>query len=679
MRGRSELDIAVRLATVATTVEVSAAQIPSVAFVESDADELAELPSMGLVENLRATPGVNASRRGGTNIEPVVQGLRETQLAVVVDGARTFAAGPARMDSGLSHVEPGHIDGVEIVTGPYALTEAAGAFGAVIVRSPQVPRFETWKLGAETGAGRRSNGSGRLGRVRVFGSARKVGFSLRTAGNKGNDYQAGARGPSDGISIPGDYSNHQLGGKLRFNPTDNQELALSGFYDEQTGIDYPGRLLNAEHFILRSWNGSYYVSNPSELVSSVKFNLYLNNKSHRMRNTEKPTARDMPGRRPPFALEVSLPTEADTFGGSGRVELTPGETVHVRAGFDFYNLKQDARRFVSRRSNGFLIFNDAVWPDTTIADQGVYAQAGKRFERGEINAAFRVDFVQANAGGPTEFFLQNAETDLDRNETNANFSLSGRYRIAEGLSLSVGVGRALRTANSLERFSDRFPSSRFQTAAEFMGSPAIRPEASLQGDIDLEIVGGGFRFGIGGYLRRIDDYITVRADPSLPPRLPLSPPVVFRYFNGDYAAFRGYRFDVRYRAARGLELRFQGAKTIADDHALREPVLGIAPLELDSGLRYLLPSGRFWADYSLRNVFDQKRVSAARLETPSPGFSTHDIRFGTRLRPRIDLHIGIENLGDKHYFEHLNSLNPFTRQRIPEPGRSFYAGLIAKW
>ena len=297
VRGRSELDIAVRLATVATTVEVSAVQIPSVAFVESDADELAELPSMGLVENLRATPGVNASRRGGTNIEPVVQGLRETQLAVVVDGARTFAAGPARMDSGLSHVEPGHVDGVEIVTGPYALTEAAGAFGAVIVRSPQVPRFETWKLGAETGAGWRSNGSGRLCRVRVFGSARKVGFSLRTAGNKGNDYQAGARGPIDGISIPGDYSNHQLGGKLRFNPTDNQELALSGFYDEQTGIDYPGRLLNAEHFILRSWNGSYYVSNPSELVSSVKFNLYLNNKSHRMRNTEKPTARDMPGRR----------------------------------------------------------------------------------------------------------------------------------------------------------------------------------------------------------------------------------------------------------------------------------------------------------------------------------------------------------------------------------------------
>lgn len=93
----------------------------------------------------------------------------------------------------------------------------------------------------------------------------------------------------------------------------------------------------------------------------------------------------------------------------------------------------------------------------------------------------------------------------------------------------------------------------------------------------------------------------------------------------------------------------------------------------------MLPSRRFWTDYSMRNVFDQKRVSEARLGTPSPGFSTHDIRFGTRLTQRIDFHIGIENIGDKRYFEHINALNPFTTQRIPEQGRSFYAGLIVKW
>ena len=43
------------------------------------------------------------------------------------------------------------------------------------------------------------------------------------------------------------------------------------------------------------------------------------------------------------------------------------------------------------------------------------------------------------------------------------------------------------------------------------------------------------------------------------------------------------------------------------------------------------------------------------------------------------LHAGIVNLGDRFYYEHLNSLNPFTRQRVPEMGRAVAFGLSARW
>ena len=49
------------------------------------------------------------------------------------------------------------------------------------------------------------------------------------------------------------------------------------------------------------------------------------------------------------------------------------------------------------------------------------------------------------------------------------------------------------------------------------------------------------------------------------------------------------------------------------------------------------------------------------------------------MHKKINLHFGVENLGDKHYFEHLNSPNPFTRQRIPEPGRAVYLSLTTNW
>lgn len=679
-----ELVVALDVATVATTIEVSTALPELVGEAELERDAVTASPSTDLVGALQAVPGVNTLRRGGTNIEPVVMGLRETQIAMVVDGTRTFAAGPARMDSELSHVEPRHVEEVLVVSGPYALTEGAGAQSAITVVTPQVPTWDDWRWGGQTSGGYETNGAGRYGYARLFGAGSRFGFSLRASGNKSNDYLAG--GPGDGPAIPGDTSNHQFGGKVRFRVAENQELLLGSFYDEQTGVDYPGRLLNAEHFLLRSWSGNYLISEPTRGVKAAKFGLYLNKKSHRMSNDEKPTARDMPGRRPPFALRVDLPTEADTFGGAASVDFETPDGWRLKTGFDFYHLTQDAQRFVSRQSNGFVLFSDAVWPDARIDDQGLYAQVTRPFERGEISGTVRVDFVQADAGRPTEFFLQNTSGTVDQNEVNTSVSLAGRYRLARGISLGGGFGRVVRTANALERYSDRFPSTKFQIAAEFLGAPALAPESSWQGDASVEIRRGSVSVEFGGFVRRMENFITIAADPSVPKRLPLSPPTVFRYGNGDHANFRGFQLGVRYEPTRWLRVRTSGAKTIADDIeagvaaiGVNEPVLGIAPLEVNSALRLMTPSGHVWGEYSLRNVWDQRRVAASRFETPSPGFSTHALRMGANLGADTVVHFGIANLGDKGYSEHLNSLNPFSRTRIPEPGRSVFFGFSKAW
>ncbi len=684
--GGSAVTVELELATLSTTVEVEAAAAAPVAVQSADAAQLAEDPSTDLADSLRSIPGVNVLRRGGTNFEPLVSGLRETQVAMVVDGTRTFAAGPGRMDSELSHVEPGHLSQVDVFTGPYALAEGAGAFSAIVVRTPNVPRYDQLRLGATTSAGYGTNGANRFARARINGGDRRFGFSLRGAGNKGNDYLAGASGSGPAAAIPGDFSNHQFGGKLRFNPTEGQELSLGSLYDEQTGVDFPGRQLNAVHFILRAWNGAYLLRKPTEKIRAAKLGLYLNKKSHRMTNAGKPSAMDMPGRTPPFSLQVDLPTESDTAGGFGWVDVALSAGWSLRTGFDFYNLDQSARRTVARASNGLVLFADTVWPDASINDQGFYVQTTRSSERGEISGTLRFDTVQADAGRASEFYLANTTGSLDRSEINTSFSLAGRRRLARGLSAGAGFGRVVRTANALERYSDRFPSTKFQIAAEFMGNPAIGPETSWQADLNLEATRGDLSVSVGGFYRSVEDYITVAPDPSLPKRLPLSPPTVFRYLNGDRAVFRGYQFGATYAMFRMARLRVQGAKVIADDLeqstppiGRNEPVLGVPPLEMSTAMRIHDPGGRFWAEYRVRNVWDQRRVAASRLETGSPGFSLHGLRFGAELPGRLTLHIGVENLGDKLYFEHINSLNPFTRTRIPEQGRNLYGALTKAW
>ena len=84
-----------------------------------------------LAQSLRDHAGVTALRRGAINLDPSVRGLYAEQIGVFVDGTRTFAAGPARMDSGLSHVSPHALQSLRVVRGPYALTWGAGTLSAI--------------------------------------------------------------------------------------------------------------------------------------------------------------------------------------------------------------------------------------------------------------------------------------------------------------------------------------------------------------------------------------------------------------------------------------------------------------------------------------------------------------------------------------------------------------------
>ena len=64
---------------------------------------------------------------------------------------------------------------------------------------------------------------------------------------------------------------------------------------------------------------------------------------------------------------------------------------------------------------------------------------------------------------------------------------------AEGWNLSLGVGSVVRTADALERYADRFPASKAQTSAEFVGNPNLDPERSTQADVWLDGAGGAGR------------------------------------------------------------------------------------------------------------------------------------------------------------------------------------------
>jgi len=663
-----------------------------------------------LAEGLRDELALSASRRGPVNLDPSVRGLQEGQVAVLVDGTRTFAAGPGRMDSDLAHVSPHAIQTLRVVKGPYALTWGAGALSAIRAETFRPPFLDRDRDGGIAWGGEMQgswgdNGSVADGAATVYGSGERTRFSLIIGSRSGDDYEAG-----DGTEVPADYRSTNVRWSLGRRLSRRTTLEYSGGYQEQLDIDYPGRILDASYFYTRShaldldWRPD---DGERGALREVHGQVYVNRKDHRMNNDAKPTALPNPNRVPPFGLDVDLPTESNVTGGAVHA-VFDGAGLEWKLGADAYDVSQDARRTISRRDTGTVVFRDVIWPDAEIVDAGVYIQAIRRGigARGgvrqalEIAGTVRTDFVDASAGRPSDYFLSNTTGDIDQTETNVSAALSGRYRVSDRWVLTGGLGRAVRTASATERYSDRLPSTRFQVAAEFVGTPDLDPEASNELDVGMELrLGGtGMRSGAAGaatflsidlFYRVIDSYITVSPDPTLTPRLPLSPRTVYRYVNGDEATFWGGEAELRglvaLERAGTLAWRLGVGSVRGRDETFDEPAFGVPPLTGEAGLRWTSPADRGWLDLAVRATDDQDRVATSRLEQPTDGFTRVDLWGGWKVPVPgggggdLELRGGIQNLFDEAYAYHLSSLNPFTGERIPEPGRRVSVAFVARF
>ena len=718
--GSNGADIAITLKVGAFEQEVTvSALMPEVATeLIITAGEIERRVAQDLAQSLRDHAGVTALRRGAINLDPSVRGLYAEQIGVFVDGTRTFAAGPARMDSGLSHVSPHALQSLHVVRGPYALTWGAGTLSAIRADTFK-PAFSggAFELGGRAGYNYGSNGGANDALASLYGSSDRLRFTFQHNTRTGNDYTDGA-----GAAVQGDYGSFgtrwSLGGRL----TGRTLLEYTGGYQKQNDIDYPGRILDAGLFETQSHALEFSHARPTGLVSEVAGQVYLNAKTHVMNNDNKPTAVRNPQRTPPFPIDVHLPTSSDTLGGRFHAALETGP-LSYKLGFDAYRLQQNATQTITDRDTGQIHHNmHPVWPDAEMMNIGAYAQVVYDRGRSSFGGTLRVDREQARVGGVTQFFATNAVPAYGlhavhghfppqapmhgmhagghgtnghaaghdtghgpaplvsgdafaQNNVNVSAAANASLRVTDTWLVRLGAGRAVRSPSALERYADRFPAIKFQTAAEFVGNPLLVPEKSVEVNAGTTLRVARATLEGDVFWRTIDDYITVAHDPNLNQRLPLSPNQVFRYVQADSARFIG--LDLRAESAAGPWLSVRGAWSFvrAEDLLFDEPLFGIPPFEQRYAVDIHNPARTRWVELQITNTAAQNHVATARLEMATTGWTTVDLTAGGQLVDGVTLRAGVRNLTDEFYVNHLNSLDPFSGRRIAEIGRSGYVGL----
>lgn len=626
---------------------------------------------------LRGLPGIDAVRRGPLGFDPNVRGLTGTEVGVYVDGMRTFPAGPLRMDSQLSHFDPSSVQSVEVVKGPYALTWGPGNLSAIRVDKrgdDPPPRLAT---GSVT-AGYDTNTQGVETSGFVMGRDGRVSYAVSGAWRRGDDYTAG-----DGAEVAGGYTTGEGRGRLGIRLSPTTSLDVSGGYQEQRDIDYPGRLLNASFFKTGTGQLRLTVEPNGSPLQTLTVSAHAQQTLHEMDNRGKPTfdAGTFPNgnSRPP--LRIGVHAEIQNFGGRVEAEVSPSSAWTMKVGGDvLYTYRDAVRPLQIVRPDGSPVtppFYDSeqVWPGVTIVQEGGFVNLERTLGSVRLAATGRIDFAQSDAERPSSVFLENtgaSASDLDQNDAMLSGALTASLPLSDRWTLSVGGGSVARPPTALERYADRFPATKAQTSAEFQGNPFLEPERSNQADLWLA---GGTRtwtVRLSGFARRITNYVTLQPT-SISPLLPLSPETVFHYVNGD-ATFVGAEASGQWAVADPVTVRASGSWLWGRDDRLDEPALGVAPLQGRLGARWRLPvSGqslsRLYLDGTLRAVARQDRVAETRGETATDGYATVALTAGARFWRRLELEAGVENLFDVTVANHLNANNPFRGVRVPEPGR----------
>jgi iron complex outermembrane receptor protein len=642
---------------------------------------------------LRDVPGVGAVRRGAMGLDPNVRGLAETQVGVYIGGMRTFPAGPARMDSPMSHVDPSTIESIEVVKGPYALTWGPGNMSAVRVTQrgedpPNTPLTGSVQTGYDANQQSTETTAFAMGRQGNWF------YSSNLAWRRGTDYTAG-----NGESIPGDYTSAEGRGRIGIELSDQSTLSITGSYQNQTDLDYPGRLLNAEFFETGMGRLQYEWTAADGRLRSLTVRASAQQTLHEMTNRGKPTfeAGTLPNgmARPP--LRIGVQSEIQNYSGRVAADLALGRWT-LTVGGDVLHTFRDASRPLfavqsggSRVVPGFYTTGDGerldnLWPGVTITQGGLFLEATRSLGTVTLTGTVRLDLARSDANTPTGPFLDNAvpgpaslpTSALSQTDVMPSGAVMASIPVTEQWSLSLGLGSVARAPSALERYSDRFPASKSQTSAEFQGDPSIAPERSTQADVWVDGAGERWSVQVNGFARHVDDYVTPEAT-TLSPILPLSPDTVFRYTNGE-AEFVGGEISGTVALLPTVTVRASGSVLWGRNTTLDEPAFGVAPPSADLGLRWSPGIDRAWAsrpfvDGSVHLAAEQSRTASTRGETATEGYTTVDLKTGARLWEQVEVELGVENLFDVTYTNHLNAKNPFTGTPLPEPGRVFTANV----
>jgi len=635
------------------------------------AEDFVERTPVSIPEALSRKPGLAVSSDMPWSQRVVVRGLMKDQVIMLVDGCRVVTATETAAEFGT--VAHGDIERIEVLKGPISVLYGSGSTGGVVNVITRKGRFtDTPRVSLSLNPSFESAADGLGMYERAEWSSPRFYIGVSQANRDYSDYRASDHRTIANTQFRDRQTQVNLGFKL--SPSHILEARRQDFKASDVGIpgarSFPVDAVATYPSTTRTLSNVTWTWRPSlSRWRESRLNGYYQ-PIHRDVELFPHTVQTAPGKR--IIPESIYPGAYHrVFGARWQNVLAFGGHTVV-AGIEGWRKNMESYRTKTIRvdmldSSGNVtktatsVVKDKPLPDSSQQPVGVFAE--DEFEVGrrlKVTLGGRADIIHTENditykqySPPDTTVLWKAQKDTDRS---GSFVAGAIYKASRTLDLNLTLARSFRAPTIEERYlyADL-------GGVLTVGNPALDPEKGAFAEGGFTATLGGMKLDGRAYLNALTDMVTQKLGKFTDGR------DAWVAVNAGKALLWGFEAKADWAAGANLLISCDFSLTRGADREAHVNLPFMPPPRGHLSIRR--SAGGLWVEPLVTLVYRQDKI--AKGEFTTPGYGIVDVTFGKTVtmgeKISHDLVLGIRNIGDKLYRDHLATSRGYD---MYGPGRS---------
>ena len=612
------------------------------------------IPAVDGAAYLQSIVGFNQIKNGGANGDVTFRGMFGSRIKILTDGTENLGACPSRMDNPASYVSPESYDKITVVKGPQTVQYAHTGSAATVIFEREPEQLTS----AKPYRGQASVMLGSYGRLDQNVEA-AVGDETKYARLNANRSIADSYQDGAGNTVPSDWEKWNADLALGWTPNEDTWVELKGGKSDGEAV-YAGRPMDGSKFARESLGLHVEKKNIGDVIKKVEAQVDYSYNDHVMDNFSLRKFNPADGMSMPMASNVARRTL------NARVAMTQDwGKLQLISGIDSQKNEH------TKRSGSLMspYQNKARVGDMDFESYGAF---------GELSYAFNDQHKLVTGARVDQAKIDNLATDTERKETLPSGFVRIESELAEHVKTYAGLGYVERVPDYWELFSTKYHQSTGTTFAD------LENEKTAQFDAGYQYEQGAFKSWASVYAGLFQDYILVKY-------VPVTSMGKTKYEaqsrNVD-ATIAGAEVGVAYQLTDQIQADISAMYAWGENTTDHTALPQIAPLEGRFNLRYVQEKynlGLLWRVVAAqdRTSYREGNIIGYDLED-SKGFGTLSLNGTYNIQKDLDLSVGIDNVLNKNYAEHLNKLGSSgfgyaATEQFNNIGRNYWARISMKF